>query len=213
MNGGRDLGGPAREASPPGDRARPVRDEHAEGARRHRDDDAPAGPGLRADRPGHERARLVRPHAPGVGARGRLEGAARALDRPLDPRRAARVLRDHRGGRRFGRGRDRDHRAPRRRRLRDPRREDARDLVQHRGLPLRPGQDRRGAERRRPRDVLRGQGHARRAPGPRARLHPHVPRHARDRGVRRRARPRVAPGRRRRATAWSSRTSGSATSG
>ena len=73
-------------------------------------------------------------------------------------------------------------------------------------------QDRRRAERGFARDVLRRQGHARGPAGPRARVHPHVRRHARGRGVR--GRPR--PGRRtwsgRRGTASGSPTSGSATS-
>ena len=60
---GPDPRGRAGAASPPGDRARTVRDEHAEGARRRRDDDAPADARLRAARPRDQRARLVRAHA------------------------------------------------------------------------------------------------------------------------------------------------------
>ena len=65
----RDPRGRTREASRQGDRARPVRDEHADGARRHRHDHVPAGARLRAARPRHERPGLVRAHAAGVGAR------------------------------------------------------------------------------------------------------------------------------------------------
>ena len=89
----------AREASAARQRPRPVRDEHAEGARRRRVHDAPAGPRLGADRSGDERARLVRPHAAGVGAGRVLARAAGALDRAGGARRAARVLRDHRRAR------------------------------------------------------------------------------------------------------------------
>ena len=175
------------QASRAGDRARPVRDEHARRARRHRHDHAAAGARERADRPRHERARLVRAHPARVGAGGRERAPDEHMDPAVDPRRAARVLRDHRGGRRQRRRRDRGHRPPRRRRVRARRREDARDLVQQRELLLLPGEDRRRAERGRARDVLRRQGHARRAARARAGVHPHVPRHARRGGVRRRA--------------------------
>ena len=53
---------------------------------------------------------------------------------PDDPRRATRVLRDHGGGRRLRRRRDRIDRPARRRRVRVERRQDARDVVQHREL-------------------------------------------------------------------------------
>ena len=203
----------AREASSAREGPRPVRDEHAEGARRRRVHDAPAGPRLRADRSGDERARLVRAHAAGVGARRVLVRAAGALDRAGGARRAARVLRDHRGGRGLRRRRDRLDRPPRRGRLRAERHEDARDLVQHRRLDLLPGQARRRRPRGRARAVLRRQGHAGRPAGPRASLHAHLPRLARAGRVRGRAGPGRQPRGRRRATGCRSPTSGSGTSG
>ena len=119
-----------------------------------------------------------------------IGGAARTVDPPDDPRRAPRVLRDHRGGRGLRRRRDRGDRAAGRRRVRAQRHEDARDLVQLGRLRLLPGQDRRWPERRLPRDVLRRQGHARGSSGSRARVHAHVRGHARGRRVRGRPRAR-----------------------
>ena len=152
----RDPRGARRE----GEGARPRVDEHAGGPRWRRVHDAPAGPRLGADRPGHERPRLVRPHAAGVGAVGLHPGTARAVDRARGTRRAARVLRDHRGGRGLGRRRDRVDGHARRRRVRPARHEDARDLVQHGRLDLLPGQARRRRPRGRARALLRRQGHA-----------------------------------------------------
>ena len=187
----------SRAAPRPRHRARPVRDEHAEGAGRHRHDDVPAGARLRADRPRHERARLVRAHAAGVGARCRHARAARTLDRPHDQGPATRVLRDHRGGRGLRRRRHRRHRAPRRRRLRPERREDARHIVQLRELLLLRGQDRRwpGTERAcgRARDALRRPRHAGDPRRPRAPVLAYLSRPAPDRGLRGRARTRVEP--------------------
>ena len=159
--------------------------------------DAPPGPRLRTDRPGHERAGLVRPHAGRVGAGGHDARAGRPLAEARDHRHVARVLRDHGGGRRLRRRRDRGNRAPRRRRLRAQRREVARHVVQHRRPHLLPGEARGRGARRPARDVRAGEGHAGRPPGPRAALHAHVPRHARDRGVRGRADPRRPADRRR----------------
>ena len=68
--------------------------------------------------------------------------------KPTDPRRAARVLRDHGGERRLGRRRHPGHRPARRRRVRAERRQVARHVVQRRRLHLLPGAPDRGTERR-----------------------------------------------------------------
>ena len=137
-------------------------------------------------------------HTPaGVGARGRDRAADRALAQADDPRRAPRVLRDHRGGRGLRRRRDRGDCPARRRRVRAERREDARDVVQHAPTT---------ASSRRSSWAATHEGeHAMfvvdkdtpgRPDGARARVLAHLPRHPPDRGVRRRARPGRAPDRR-----------------
>ena len=203
------LGGPRRGARGPdperdprgarreGEGARPRVDEHADGARWRRVHDAPAGPRLGADRPGHERPRLVRPHAAGVGAVGLHPGTARAVDRARRARRAPRVLRDHRGGRGLGRRRDRVDGHARRRRVRPARHEDARDLVQHGRLDLLPGQARRRRPRGGARALLRRQGHAGGAADRGAPVLAHLPGHPRAPRVRRRAGAVLPPRRRR----------------
>ena len=80
-------------------------------------------------------ARLVRPHAAGLGPRGLHARADRAVDRARGAWGEARVLRDHGGAR--ARTSTRSSRRRRgRRRLRPARHEDARDLVQHGRLDL-----------------------------------------------------------------------------
>ena len=196
-HGGADPGGYPRDPPTEGARARPRRDEPAHRPRRRWLHDAPAGPGPRADRPRHERPWLGAPHTGRLGARGDDRGADRALAEARHPRGGPRVLRDHRGRRRQRRRRDRGDRPPRRRRLRAERREDARDLVQHRRPHLLPGQARRRRERGRPRDVRRGQGHARYPSDRGAAVHAHVPRHPCADRVRGRPRPRGPADRRR----------------
>ena len=191
---------PRGGASPPrGARAGAgsIGDEPAEGPGRWRLHHAAASVGVRADRPGHERPRLVRAHPGRVGARGDDRRADRAVAEAGDPGRAERVLRDHRGGRGVRRRRDRGDRDPRRRRLRARRREDARDVVQPRRSHLLPGEAHRRRARGRARAVRGRQGHARRPARTRASLHAHLPRHARDRRVRRRPGAGVAADRRR----------------
>jgi len=170
-----------------------------------------AGARLRADRARDERARMVRPHPPAWAPEVVSPSSSSAGSCPRSAG-AARVLRDHRGRRRLGRRCDRG----------DGRRDgdgyvlngtkNARDVVQRRRLPLLPGEDRRRTARRRTRDVLRRQG----TPGVRLVREPAYAHTYADstRSWRSRAcgcRRRTWSGRR--ATAWTSRTPGSGTSG
>ena len=172
----------AREAPPHGDRPRAVGDEHAEGARRRRPVDVPAGAGVRADRPGHQRVGVGASTPPPAWAPAVVIGGAA---RTVDPARrsAASATSATRSPRRA--------RAPTSTRSRRPHGGTATctcstarrwhvDLVRLGRLRLLPGQDRRWPERRLPRDVLRRRGHARGSSGPRARVHAHVRGHARE---------------------------------
>ncbi len=202
------------EAPRPGGRARLLRDEHADRARGHRHDRRCSRCSCpnrsAASRTRSAGACTPRPHGRRPSCR---EHQMQTLDPADDPRRAARVLRDHRGRRRQRRRRDRGDRPPRRRRVRAQRREDARDVVQQRELLLLPGEDRRRAERGRARDVLRRQGR-RPACGscasPRTRTPTPTPTRS-SRSTTCACRPRTSSARK--ATAWPSPTSGSATSG
>ena len=186
---GRRHGG-AQEA---GHRARPALHQHAEGTGRRRLHHAAAGPRAGADGPGDERARLGRGDPAVLASPGGHAGPGRALPQADDPRRARGVLRDHRGGRRVGRGRDRGDRAPGRRRVGAQRRQVARDLLQHRRLLLLPGQD----GRRRAPHVPGGPADPGGERAAHARLLAHDQPPPPDRRLRRRPRPRRQPGRRR----------------
>jgi len=74
-------GGAAGEGEGPGAAV----DEPAEGARRWWIHDAPAGPGLRADRACHQRPGLVPTHARRMGARRDVGGPDRAVAEAVDP--------------------------------------------------------------------------------------------------------------------------------
>ena len=117
--------------------------------------------------------------------------------RPADPGRARRVLRDHRGGRGLGRGRDRGDRAPGRRRLPAERREVARDVVQLGRLRVLPGQAGRRRARRRARHVPGRPAQPGRPGGAHARVLAHDQPSSPDRRVHRRPGAGLAPGRRR----------------
>ena len=122
-----------------GDRARPLRHQHARVGRRPGLYDAAAGARAGAGRPGHQRRRLVPAHAAVVVARGRQRPPARDLAAADRARRDGGVLRHHRGGRRLRRRRPDGHRPPRGRRLRPRRREVARHVLQRGRLRLLPG--------------------------------------------------------------------------
>ena len=200
--------------SPPGDRARAVRDEHAEGARRRRDDHAPADARLRAARPRDQRARLVRAHPAGVGARRRARPSS-SSGGSCPPIRGERhecyAITEE------GAGSDVDAIAATVRR-------DGDEYVLN-GTKMHvtsfnsanycffQGKIVDGDARRRARDALRGPRHAGRPRGAGAALLPHVRGPASDRGVRGCARPRRRTSSGARATGSRSRTSGSATSG
>ena len=132
---------------------------------------------------------------------------------PAHPGREGGVLRHHRGRRRLRRRRHRGHRPSRRRRATcstgssgtSPRYNSSR-------LRLLPGQADRGRPRRRARHVHRRPALRRGAGGAHAGVHPHHQPPPPDRGVRVGPRAGRPAGRGRRATAWASPTSGSATS-
>ena len=172
----RVVGAGARGHQHPGRAGRPGADVPAAGA----------GPG--AGQPGDQRPRLDPVDAAAVVHRGRVGAPARAVAGADGARRAARVLRDHRGGRRVGRRRARGDRAPRGRRVRAGRGQVARHVVQRRRVLLLPGEADRGAARRRARDVRRRPALPRRARGAHAGVLAHHQPPPPDRGVRGRAR-------------------------
>ncbi len=169
-------------------------DQPRRGGRRPRLRPVPGHVDRRAVGTRHGRA-VGHPVAPGDPPRSRDAGPEGAVPAAVVPRRAARRVRDHGGGRGLGRLDGADDGATRRRRLGGERREVARDLRRRRRLLLGPR-----ARRRRPREGHRvpgRQGRARSAPGPHACVHAHVRVRTSDLRVRGRAR-RRGPGARRR---------------